>query len=251
MSAELLLEANDLCPLAQGPALPLQLRLSGGMLVLVGPEQDLLSAYLRALAGVEPEVAGELRLLGRPLQGPRSRDWQLLRRRVGLASPQAPLLSIMSGLRNVMLPGLYHRIAGEREVEARARTLLGEIAYDADHGSLPAYMSELQRHHLLIARALILEPRVLLLDRPLTQLDAAACALLRDYIAGPVRRRAGLLLVAANDPLLAQQADGIVFIGRDHVGSYDSWRALLTAATQEENVREFIRLEQQRCAALE
>ncbi len=247
MSEELLLEATGLSPLAGGPTLDLALR--RGLIVLLGPERERLSAWLRTLAGVEPAATGELRLLGRPLVGPRSRDWQLLRRRVGLVTPEAPLLSIISGLRNVMLPGLYHRIGGEREVEARAQTLLGEIAYDADHGCLPAYMSDLQRHHLLIARALILEPRILLLDRPFELLDHEAHTLLRDYVTGPVRQRTGLVLVASNDGLLAQQADAVLFVGRAHVALYPDWATLL-AAPQDE-VRRHIAQQRQQCAAFE
>jgi ABC-type molybdenum transport system ATPase subunit/photorepair protein PhrA len=148
-----------------------------------------------------------------------------------------------------MLPALYHRLAPEREVERRAQTLLGEIAYDADHGVLPAHMSELQRHHLLNARALMLEPRVLLLEQPLAGLDLPAAELLRDYIVGAVRPRVGLLLVAANDALLARRADAVLFVGRQSVHLFDSWAALLASPADE--VQRYLEMERRPCAALE
>lgn len=243
-----LLQAAGLVPALLTDAPPLELRLTGGLVVLLGPEQARLDAWLRALAGVAPLSAGTLHLLGRPLHGAGAHNWQQLRRHVGLVSPQAPLLSIMSGLRNVMLPALYHRLAPEREVEQRAQTLLDEIAYDADHGLLPAYMSELQRRHLLIARALILEPRMLLLEQPLAGLDVSAADRLRDYIVGKVRLRVELLLVASNDAQLARQADLVLFANRHSVHLFDDWGALL--ASTEAEVSHFLQQERRTCAAL-
>ncbi len=248
MSGEVLLRAEGLVPAGlDAPAL--DLTLDSGLVLLCGPGQSRLSAWLHALAGLTPPAAGTLQLLGRPLAGAGAHRWQQLRRRAGFVSPQVPLLSIMSGLRNVMLPALYHRLAPEHEVERRAQTLLGEIAYDADHGLLPAYMSELQRRHLLIARALMLEPRLLLLEQPLAGLDAPAADLLRDYLVGKVRPRLELLLVAANDALLARQADAVLFVGRQGVRLFDSWAALLASPADE--VQRYLAMERRTCAALE
>jgi ABC-type antimicrobial peptide transport system, ATPase component len=249
MSGEILLRAEGLVPSGLDDAPALDLALAGGLVVLAGPGRARLGAWLHTLAGLRPSAAGTLHLLGRPLQGPGAHRWQQLRRRVGFVTPEAPLLSIMSGLRNVMLPALYHRLAPEREVERRAQTLLGEIAYDADHGVLPAHMSDLQRHHLLIARALMLEPRVLLLEQPLAGLDLPAAELLRDYIVGAVRPRVGLLLVAANDALLAHQADAVLFVSRQSVRLFDSWAALLASPADE--VQRYLAMERRPCAALE
>lgn len=245
MSGELLIEVSGLQPQGLADAAPLDLSVSDGLVVLVGPARERISAYLRALAGIEPS-AGSLRLLGHDL-ATAAPDWQWLRRRVGYVTPDAPLLSIMSGLRNVMLPGLYHRLGSEAEVQATAQALLAEMTYVADHDCLPAFMPELQRHHLLIARALILQPRVLVLERPLGGLEREAAAMLRSYIISAVRQRVPLVLLADNDPLLAQQAARLVFIGRSTVRVFDDWSALL--ASGEDEVRQFIAVEQAICQA--
>lgn len=237
------IEAADVTPE------PLSLVLEWGLVCLIGPEQQRLTGYLQLLAGITPYESGDLRLLGRPSRGPGARDWQLLRRRVGFVTPQAPLLSIMSGLRNVMLPALYHHVAVEQEVERQAWTLIDEFDHTADYTVLPAYMTELQRRLLLIARALILEPRILLLDRPFAGLDAAAQALLRNYIEGAVRRRVPLLLVAANDRMLAQQADAVLFIGSGGVRLFSGWGAVVDADAPE--VQAYLQLEWQLCTVLE
>jgi ABC-type lipoprotein export system ATPase subunit len=246
MNAQPLLRAEGLVPAELAYAPPLDLTLDRGLVVMMGPERARLGHWLRALAGVNPPAAGALHLLGRPLQ---RHDWRQLRRSVGYVTPEAPLLSILSGLRNVMLPALYHRMAPEQELERRAKTLLSEIAYDADHGVLPAYMGELQRHHLLIARALMLEPRMLLLEQPLAGLDTDAGDVLRDYIVAVVQPRVALLLVAANDAPLAQQADAVLFASAQSVRLFDSWAALL--ACEADDVQYFIQQERRACAALQ
>ncbi len=249
MTHESLLIARDVRPGDGGPAPALSLALDPGLVCVVGSEQERLTVYLRLLAGIVPCAAGELRLLGRPTAGPGARDWQLLRRRVGFVTPQAPLLSIMNGLRNVMLPALYHHVAPEREVEQRARSLIDEFGHDVDHESLPAYMNDLQRHLLLIARALILEPRIVLLDRPFVGLDPAAQIVLRDYIAGAVQRRAALVLVAANDRILAQQAGAVLFVAAGVARLFAGWEAMLAA--DDPDVQAYLRLERQLYAACE
>ncbi|GAB4289160.1 MAG: ABC transporter ATP-binding protein [Thiohalomonadaceae bacterium] len=249
MSDEVLLRAEGLVPAGLDAPPALDLALASGLVVVAGPGRERLSVWLRTLAGLAPPAAGNLLLLGRPLSGAGAHRWQQLRRRVGYVSPAVLLLSIMSGLRNVMLPAQYHRLAPEREVERRARTLLGEIAYDADHDALPAHMSELQRRHLLIARALILEPRVLLLEQPLDGLDLPAAERLREYLVDKVRPRVQLLLVAANDALLARRADAVLFVSRQSVRLFDSWAALL--ADQAADVQRYLEMERRPCAALE
>lgn len=249
MSGEVLLRAEGLVPAGLDGAPALDLALERGLVVVAGPGRARLGAWLHTLAGLAPPAAGTLQLLGRPLTGNGAHLWQQLRRRVAFVTPDVPLLSIMSGLRNVMLPALYHRLAPEREVERRAQTLLGEIAYDADHSLLPAYMSDLQRRHLLIARSLMLEPRMLLLEQPLMGLDLPAADLLRDYLVDKVRPRLTLMLVAANDALLARQADAVLFAGRSSVRLFAGWAELLACADEE--VQRYLAMERRTCAALE
>lgn len=90
---------------------------------------------------------------------------------------------------------------------------------------------------------------MLLLEQPLTGLDPQAGDVLRDYILTRVRPRVALLLVAANDPLLAQQAGAVLFASAQSVRLFDSWAALL--ASEADDVRHFIQLERRACAALQ
>lgn len=222
---EALLEASGLV-VAPGRD-PLDLSIGRGeCLALTGPEGGRIGTMMRVLAGLEPPVSGTIRLLGRT---PDAWPWQTLRRQAGFASPMAPLLSVVDGLRNVMLPALYHQLAPEETVLMRARELIGETGFDGDPERLPAYMHELQRRFLAIARALILSPSLLFVDAPIRGLGTAAAERMRDYLLGPVRQRVPALILCADDMLLAHRADRVVFVGETQQHTFHDWPALLAS----------------------
>lgn len=246
MSESIVAEVTGAFP--AGESAPLELRIGAGLTVLLANDEERLGRYLQMVAGVIPAEGGTVRLLGvspsRDEYGGRE-----LRRRVGYVTPQAPLLSVLDGVRNVMLPALYHGSGAEQEVMARALALLGEMGSDCDHNTLPAYMSELQRRMLLMARALIMEPEILFIAQPLLGLDNRSRVTLRDYILAAVVPRVHALVLASNDPVLASLARQVVFIGADRHHVYPGWASLLASDAPE--IREFIEREQQICSAFQ
>ena len=69
------------------------------------------------------------------------------------------LLSVLNGIDNVKVPALYHQLASTTQIDKEVHRLVGEFEYGANHLILPAFMSPLQRQHLLIVRAIMLNPR--------------------------------------------------------------------------------------------
>lgn len=232
----------------EGGDAPLDLRIGAGVTVLLANDEARLVRYLRMAAGVIPTVRGDVTLLGRQ---PDHADYGggELRRRIGYVTPRAPLLSVLDGVRNVMLPALYHRLFSGEAVMPKVQVLLDEMGGDYDHHALPAFMPELQRRMLLLARALILEPEMLFIEQPLLGLDDRSRDRLRDYILTSVAPRVRGLVVASNDPGLARVAGQVVFIGADQHWHYDSWTALL--GSNERELLEFIEREQRRCSAFQ
>jgi len=226
---------------------PLDCRIEAGTVVcLVGPSRQRPTRYLRTLAAVDRPRAGRLYLLEEAAATLTATAWRQLRRRVAYVSCRAPLLSVLSGFDNVTLPALYHRIDSEKAIRARAQRLLDALPYAADHAVLPAYMPALQQRHLLLARALILEPEALFFDDPFQGLDSAERDLLADYLAGPARAPATALVVATGDlAFVRQHADQILFLGPSSALRFSSWRALRESGADE--VRAFLEREEQVC----
>jgi len=133
------------------------------VIALVGPNGCGKSTLLRVIAGLLPAAAGVIEVEGRPVNGPDSR--------VGLVFQEPRLLPWRSALANVAFP---LEVAGHERTarEARARDLLGLVGLRDWAGARPGELSGGMRQRLAIARALSLEPSVLLLDEPFSALDA-------------------------------------------------------------------------------
>lgn len=246
MSESILAHVQGALP--EGERAPLDLQIGTGVTVLLANDEERLVRYLKMVAGVIPAVCGEVTLHG---VAPADAEYggRALRRRVGYVTPRAPLLSVLDGVRNVMLPALYHRLVTEEEVMPKVQELLEQMGDGYDHRALPAFMPELQQRMLLLARALILEPQLLFVEQPLLGLDNRSRDRLRDFILTAVAPRVGALVVASNDPGLATIAQRVVFIGAERHWIFAGWKALLASAEPE--VQEFIEREQQRYAAFQ
>ena len=133
------------------------------VVALVGPNGCGKSTLLRVIAGLLPAAGGIVEVEGRPVSGPDAR--------VGLVFQEPRLLPWRSAVANVAFP---LEVAGVDRAarEDRARALLGLVGLRDWAGARPGELSGGMRQRLAIARALALEPSVLLLDEPFSALDA-------------------------------------------------------------------------------
>ena len=135
----------------------------GEVLTVVGSSGGGKSTLLRALAGLLPPTGGELLADGAPLRGPAA-DRALVFQEDGL-------LPWRSVRRNVGLPLAVRRVprAGRR---APVAEWIGRVGLDGLEDRLPRELSGGQRQRVQLARALVGEPRAVLMDEPFGALDA-------------------------------------------------------------------------------
>jgi sulfate transport system ATP-binding protein len=137
---------------------------------VLGPSGSGKSTLLRLLAGLERPETGEVRLDGGDFLALSARE-----RRVGLVFQHYALFSHMSVARNIAF-GLEVRPRPARpakaEIAARVDHLLALTRIEGLRERYPAQLSGGQRQRVAVARALAVEPRLLLLDEPFGALDA-------------------------------------------------------------------------------
>ena len=192
---------------------------AGSALGLRGPSGCGKSTILRALVGLLPDglaAEGDVRLFGDDVA--RAGDALPALRARAVLVPQTPVVFPGSILANAVF-GLRHvSRAGRRQLTERAEAALREAAlWDevGDRLDAPALqLSVGQRQRLCLARALALDPEVLLLDEPTSALDAASTELVEEAVRGLDDRRA-TLVVSHDGDQLDRLCDDVVDVGAD------------------------------------
>jgi molybdate transport system ATP-binding protein len=188
---------------------------AGSATAVVGPNGAGKSTLLRALAGLVPLTAGRIALDGRTLEEAgdgRATRIPVEHRGIGVVFQDHLLFPHLSALANVAFGPRAHG-ASRADAEGRARALLDRlgIAHLADRR--PAALSGGQSQRIALARALVLEPPLLLLDEPMAALDAGTRLDVRDLLAEELRRFGGAAVLVTHDPVDALAlADRIVVL---------------------------------------
>jgi len=138
----------------------------GGFVALLGPSGCGKSTLLKIISGLETETAGRIRLAGEWLAGVPA-----FRRDIGVVFQSYALFPHLSVAENVRF-GLDMRRMGRAEADDRVREALDLVKLDGLGDRMPRQLSGGQQQRVAIARALAIRPRLLLLDEPLSNLDA-------------------------------------------------------------------------------
>ncbi len=150
----------------------------GDLFTLLGPSGCGKTTTLRCLAGFEKPSNGNIRFLGR--------DFTTIppfRRNIGMVFQSYALFPHMSIFDNVAY-GLRMRKIPRREIEQRVNRIIQLVELEETQKRKPSELSGGQQQRIALARALVYEPKLLLLDEPLSNLDAK----LRIYMREEIRR---------------------------------------------------------------
>jgi putative spermidine/putrescine transport system ATP-binding protein len=148
----------------------------GELVALLGPSGCGKTTALRIVAGFEFADAGEVLVDGKDVSG-----IPAAKRDMGMVFQSYSLFPNMNALDNVGF-GLRMRKIGGSARRKRAAELLDMVGLAPQAGQFPHQLSGGQQQRVALARALAIEPRVLLLDEPLSALDAKVRLQLREQI---------------------------------------------------------------------
>ena len=157
----------------------------GAFVTLLGPSGCGKTTTLRMVAGLEHPTGGEIRIKGK-----RVNETPIHKRNLGMVFQNYALFPHKSIFDNVAF-GLKYRGVEKTDIVTRVRRALDIVRLPNVEERFPAQLSGGQQQRIALARALVIEPDVLLLDEPLSALDAN----LREEMRGEIKaiqRRIGV-----------------------------------------------------------
>jgi phospholipid/cholesterol/gamma-HCH transport system ATP-binding protein len=162
---------------------------SGQTVVVIGPSGSGKSVLLGVMVGLRAPDSGEVSVFGTDMARSGERALYAARRRLGMLFSEGALFDSWTARENVELPLAHHTRMSEEERAAVAREKLARVRLDGLGERAISALSGGQRRRVALARALALDPELLLLDEPTRGLDplttAAIDDLLRELTAGP------------------------------------------------------------------
>ena len=203
----------------------------GTVIAVLGPNGAGKTTLLRVLAGLQPIDRGSVHLAGRLVDNGRAPAGRRVfvparERAAGVVFQDYLLFPHMSVLANVAFGPRARRLQSPEALAQNALTSLG-IGDLADRK--PGTLSGGQAQRVAVARALAIEPKVLLLDEPLAALDAQVRDTVRGELASTLQHFAGATVLVTHDPLDAfALADQIVVIESGQVTQVGSPASLVS-----------------------
>ncbi len=158
--------------------------LRGETLVVMGGSGSGKTVLLRHVAGLTKPDSGQVRVFGRNIERLSEEGLLPLRRRMGYVFQGAALFDSLSVYENVAYPLHEHTDLPEAEIRARVIRFLSLVGLGAEVlEQLPSELSGGMRKRVGIARALAVEPEILLFDEPTAGLDPTNSKLVAELIA--------------------------------------------------------------------
>jgi phospholipid/cholesterol/gamma-HCH transport system ATP-binding protein len=211
----------------------------GHTTVVIGESGAGKSVLLKHIVGLLRPDAGEVYVDGQRVDRLRPKEWVKVRRRFGFLFQGAALFDSMTASENVAFPVLEHRDvteAGAREIALEKLRMVGLEEF-AD--KKPAQLSGGQRKRVGLARAIALDPEVILYDEPTTGLDPVRADVINELILKLQHELGVTGVVVTHDMASAYKvADRIVMLYRGKFiadGTPDEIRS-----TGDERVRRFV-----------
>ncbi len=188
---------------------------AGEKLVVIGPSGSGKSTLIRCINRLERHDEGDIVVDGFTVGD--TRQLTAIRAETGMVFQAFNLFPHMSVLRNVALGPVRVRGLSWRAAEERARALLVRVGLEAQANKYPAQLSGGQQQRVGIARALAMEPKVLLFDEPTSALDPEMVGEVLDVMQGLARTGVTMVVVTHEMAFARRVADRVLFMDRGRI----------------------------------
>jgi len=213
----------------------------GDVKVVMGPSGCGKSTLLRCINRLVEPTSGSIRFRGQEITGP-GVDVRALRQGIGFVFQQFALYRHLSVIDNVTLALRKLRGLSRVEAESRAMHELDRLGLSAQRDRYPSQISGGQKQRAAIARALAMDPAVVLFDEPTSALDPLMSREVASVIQMLHRDKVTMLCVTHDLNLASEIAERVVFLDQGVVRAEDTIERLSTQH-DDARVRDFFRRE--------
>lgn len=201
----------------------------GSLTSIIGFSGTGKSVVLKHILGLYRPTSGHIEVLGHDLSEFDQNELTMFRRKFGVLFQSAALFDDMTVLENVSFPLWEHRRdLSKKQVQAIAEKKLLEVGLESKHyEKLPSQISGGMQKRTGLARALALDPEILIYDEPTTGLDPVLTEMVDNLILDTHKNRQGLTSIMVSHDLYA------AFRIADYVAMLDAGRVLLFGKPEE------------------
>ena len=157
------------------------------------------SVLLKLIVGLQQPDSGSIRIQGQEIVGLDMNRLNQIRKKIGFLFQQAALYDSLTVEENVAFPLIRHTTLSEAERRDRVRSLLASLGMERDLAKMPSEISGGMQKRIGLARALALDPDLLLFDEPTSGLDPITAAEIGDLIVKLKMERSLTSVVVTHD----------------------------------------------------
>ncbi|ANS74601.1 glutamine ABC transporter ATP-binding protein [Paenibacillus yonginensis] len=210
----------------------------GEVVVLIGPSGSGKSTFLRCLNLLEVPTSGEIRFEGQLITD-KKYDINKAREKMGMVFQHFNLFPHKSVLENITLAPVKVKKKDPAEAERHAMELLRTVGLEDKRDAYPSQLSGGQKQRIAIARALAMEPHVMLFDEPTSALDPEMVGEVLDVMKNLAEKGMTMVIVTHEMGFAREVGDRILFMDGGVILEQGSPEELFGSPKQE-RTRDFL-----------